>query len=108
MKNSKWFAAIGIGMTLATLASVVEAAPPVTRRGTSVMHYMTRNDLIGADSNVVGWLRLQHNEQGHSSKQSLQLFANGLGTNAPYNLIAIIGDDTNAIPVDEVAVDRKG
>ena len=95
-------------MTLATLASVVEAAQPVTRRGTSVMHYMTRNDLIGADSNVVGWVRLQHNEQGHSSKQSLQLFASGLETNAPYNLIAIVGDDTNAVPVDEVAVDSKG
>lgn len=110
MKNTQWLIVIGIVTTLGTLASTLHAGSPVTRRGTSVMHYMTRNALVTneAGSNVVGWVRLQHNEQGNSSKQSLQLFANGLETNAPYRLIAMVGDDTNAIPVEELSADRKG
>jgi hypothetical protein len=92
------------------IASTAQAGGPVTRRGTSVLHYMTRNALVAteADSNVVGWLRLQQNEQGRSSKQSLRLFVSGLETNAPYNLIAVVGDDTNAASVASVAADRHG
>ena len=94
MKNTQWLFVTGIVAALGTLVSTTQADGPVTRRGTSVMHYMTRNALVTTDagSNVVGWLRLQHNEQGHSSKQSLQIHVNGLETNAPYNLIAIVGD----------------
>ncbi len=110
MKNTQWLIVIGIVTAIGTLASTLHAGSSVTRRGTSVMHYMTRNALVTNDagSNVVGWVRLQHNEQGNSSKQSLQLFVNGLETNAPYKLIATVGDYTNAIPVEEFSADGKG
>jgi hypothetical protein len=71
---------------------------------------MTRNTLVTTDagSNVVGSLRLQQNEQGHSSKQSFHLFVSGLKTNTSYNLIAIVGDDTNAAPVASFTANRNG
>ena len=108
--NNKWLLVIGIGAVVWAFGSTAQAGGPVTRRGTSVMHYMTRNVLVATESgsNVVGWLRLQHNEQGHSSKQSLRLNVTGLEANASYNLIAAVGDDTNAVPVASFAANRRG
>lgn len=110
MKNTQWLFVTGIVAALGILVSTAHADRPVARRGASVMHYMTRNTLVTTDagSNAVGWIRLQHNEQGHSSKQSLQIHVNGLETNTPYKLIAIVGDDTNAAPVAGFMSDRNG
>jgi hypothetical protein len=110
MKNNNWLCLSGIVAVVGMLESTAQAGGPVTRHGTDVLHYMTRNALVSteAGSNVVGWLRLQQNEQGHSSKQSLRLLVAGLETNAPYNLIAIVGDNTNAVPVASLTVDRRG
>jgi hypothetical protein len=109
MKQINLLVVLGLSAMLGTLTFTAHAAGPVTRRGTSVLHYMTRNTLVTTNgSNVVGSLRLQQNEQGHSSKQSLHLFVSGLETNAPYTLIAIIGDDTNAVPVATFTANRLG
>jgi hypothetical protein len=110
MKNNNWLWVSGIVAVAELLVSTAQAGGPVTRHGTDVLHYMTRNTLVATDagSNAVGWLRLQQNEQGHSSKQSLQLLVAGLETNAPYDLIAIVGDDTNAVSVASLTVDRRG
>src|SRR5262249_52882765 len=82
---------------------------PVTRRGTSVLHYSTRNSLQSTDgSNVMGELRLQCNEQGHSQKQSLRLVAGSLEVNTAYGLIAALGDETNAVLVSNVESDASG
>jgi len=111
MKNNKnmWLYAFGIGVVVWT-GSTAQADDPVTRRGTSVMHYMTQNTLVAteAGSNAVGRLRLQQNEQGHSSKQSLRLRVAGLEANDGYNLIAVVGDDTNAVHVVSLPTDRRG
>lgn len=74
------------------------------------MHYMTQSSLTSTEDgpNVVGRLRLQMNEQGGSSKQSLELNVEGLASTTAYNLIAVVGEDTNAVPVDELLSDRKG
>ncbi len=100
----------GLVATLAVVTPNASAEKPLTRRGTSVLHYMTHSDLVSteAGSNVVGRLRLQMNEQGRSSKQSVDLHVDGLASNAAYNVIAVVGDDTNTVPVDEVVADRKG
>src|SRR5436190_5622684 len=110
MKNNNWAWVSGIVAVVGLPGSTAQAGGPVTRHGTGVLHYMTRNALVAteAGSNVVGWLRLQQNDQGHSSKQNLQLLVAGLETNAPYNLIAIVGDDTNAVPVASFTGDRRG
>lgn len=99
---------------LITAASVIVpkamADKPLVRHGTSVMHYQTQSTLTSteAGSNVVGRLRIQMNEQGRSSKQSLDLDVDGLASSTTYRLIAVVGDDTNTIPVVEVVSDRKG
>jgi len=109
MKSLKWLFVVGIASSFAgALTAVAADGGPVTRRGTSVLHYMTRNELVATDagSNVVGSLRLQFNEQGHSLKQSLQLRIAGLETNSSYELTAVVGDDTSAVPVSTLSMDR--
>lgn len=83
---------------------------PVVRRGTDILHYSTRNDLLttSSESNLVGSIRMQQNEQGHSSKQTLQINASGLASNAPYRLIAVVEGNTNTIAVHEFVTDSKG
>jgi len=109
--KTKWLLTIGI-VTIGVGLFEAHAAngKPVTRKGTSVLHYSTQNDLVATEhgSNVVGSLRLQFKEQGHSSKQSLRLNASGLETNSACGLIAVIGDDTNAVRVADADTDRKG
>jgi len=109
--KTTWLLVIGIATFCAALPQVRAAnGKPVTRRGTSVLHYTTQNDLAATEngSNVVGSLRLEYKEQGHSQKQSLRLYASGLETNSAYGLIAVIGDDTNAVPVADLNADGKG
>lgn len=109
MKNIRWLCFVWLAGTVA-LAALASDGGPVTRRGTSVLHYMTRNSLLSTDagSNVIGELRLQFNDQGHSQKQSLRLMAGGLEANTTYNLIAALGEDTNAVFVTNVQSDAKG
>jgi hypothetical protein len=88
-----------------------KAEKPVTRKGTAVMHYMTRNDLHNTNdpATVVGSLRLQSNEQGRSSKQMLDLRLHGLATNESYQLTALMGDDPNVLVVaTDLVPNRRG
>jgi len=91
-------------------AWAASAGQPVTRKGTSVLHYMTRNDFATteAGSNVVGSVRLQFNEQGHALKQSLSLQLAGLDAGASYDLTAVLGDDTNAVVASSLPADSRG
>ena len=110
MKNIRWLSTAWVAVTLGALAAWAGEGGPVTRRGTSVLHYMSRNSLQSTDpgSNVVGQLRLQFNEQGHSQKQSLRLVAGGLDAATAYSLIAVLGEDTNAVLVSNVESDAAG
>lgn len=87
-----------------------EDGRPVTRQGTSVLHYTVCSHLVAteAGSNVVGNLRIQFNEQGHSQKQSLRLAARGLTPDSSYSLGALLGDETNATPVATLEANGKG
>jgi hypothetical protein len=79
----------------------VRAEKPVTRRGTAVMHYMTRNELRTTNDVpvVLGSVRVQVNEQGRSSKQMLDIRVGSLEANTNYNLIALMRDGTNTFVV---------
>jgi hypothetical protein len=109
MKALQWLLFVGTAV-LFVFAAGGESERPVTRRGTSVLHYTTRNEIVATDlaSNVVGSLWLQFNEQGHAQKQSLRLRIAGLETNSTYGLIAMVGDDTNAAPVATLTTDSHG
>jgi hypothetical protein len=100
------------GAVMATTVFTFEtdAKPPVTRRGTSVSHYQTRNNLEGTvvGPTAAGTLRLQSNVQGKSAKESFRLRVTGLTATNTYQLLSITGEDTNSIPVGEFTTDRKG
>jgi len=109
--NTKFWLTTLTGVVLtAVLSPDVRAEKPVTRKGTSVMHYMTRNELKAPDGSgpVLGTVRLQSNEQGHSSKEMLDIRLTGLETNSAFRLIAVMGDDTNAFVVGEFSADSDG
>jgi len=95
---------------VASLAAAAIAAVPVTRHGTSVLHYMTRNALVSTPiaSNATGGLRLQYNTQGNSLKQMFQLNVAGLGSNTSYSLFALSGDALLSVPVATFTTDRQG
>jgi hypothetical protein len=86
---------------VASLAALSVAAASATRKGTSVMHYMTRTPLSATDvePNVSGSVRLQFNEQGRSSLQKFDLSATGLEPGAEYFLVVARGDDTNLVGI---------
>lgn len=110
MRNRTLMTVFGAVAMAAMLPVETHAEKPVTRRGTSVMHYMTRNELRtgGEPSEVVGTIRLQANEQGRSSKQMLDIRPGGLEAGTNYHLIAVMGDDTNAFLVGDFNTDDKG
>lgn len=92
------------------VAASAVAAGPVTRRGASVMHYMTRTAVSAPEAapGATGVLRLQDNAQGNSSKQTLDLSVSGLVAGDTYTLAAVVGDDTNSVAVSTVTASSKG
>ena len=95
---------------VSSLAAAAIAASPVTRRGTAVLHYMTRNTLEATPiaSSAAGGLRLQYNTQGNSLKQTLQLTVTGLEPTNSYMLLALSGDSLLSEPVGTFTTDKKG
>ena len=95
---------------VASLAALSVAAASATRKGASVMHYMTPTPLVGTAlaTNVGGTVRLQFNEQGRSSLQKFDLWANGLESHTEYFFVVASGEDTNAYPVGTVTSDGQG
>jgi hypothetical protein len=73
------------------------------------MHYMTHHTLMSNDtSSARGTVRLQHNEQGRSGKQSLQIKLSGLEPNGSHDLTVVTGEDTNAVVVGSFTADANG
>jgi hypothetical protein len=98
-------------MTVGLLAPVeMQAEKPVTRRGTAVMHYMTRNELRTTNDVpvVLGSVRVQMNEQGRSSKQMLDIRLGSLEANTNHNLVALMRDGTNTFVVDDFESNDDG
>jgi hypothetical protein len=91
-------AAVAIGFLVPV---EMHAEKPVTRRGTAVMHYMTRSELRTTNDVpvVLGSVRVQMNEQGRSSKQMLDIRVGSLEANTNYHLIALMRDGTNTFVV---------
>lgn len=111
MKHSVWPLALSAVVLAAAIPSTTLADPPVTRRGTSVMHYLVRGELRSTNdpSAVLGSFRLQSNEQGRSAKEMLDLRLDGLEPNATFDLLAVSGDETNApVVVGSLTSDGEG
>ena len=109
MKISRLFLLSAI-ITTTVLIENSYAESPVTRRGTAVSHYQTRNILNGSDvePTAAGSLRLESNVQGKSAKENFRLTMTGLGATNTYQLVAISGEETESVPVGEFTTDTKG
>jgi hypothetical protein len=106
---SKYKHLVLCGIVCMTAASAV-AAESVTRRGNSVMHYMTKTAVSAPETvpGASGVMRIQENAQGNSSKQTMDLSITGLAPDQTYTLAAVLGEDPNSVAVGTVTTSSKG
>lgn len=109
MQKFKQLVLWGIATTLA-ISAVAADGGPVTRRGSSVLHYMTRTVVSAPDTapGASGTLRLQEKAQGNSSKQTLDLSVSGLVPGDTYTLAAVVGEDPASVAVSTVTANSRG
>lgn len=107
MKNFKTLLATGIVTALATF---LPNASHAAQGGTSILHLLLRETMTntGADTNASGRVEAKQNKQGRSNHQQLNIFANNLDASAPYQLLALLGDDTNFTHVADLTSDADG
>lgn len=55
-----------------------------------------------------GSVKLSANEQGKADSQKLDVTVTGLNTNAPYQLVAVVNNDTNLVSLADFVTDSKG
>jgi hypothetical protein len=78
--------------------------------GTDILHLFVREGMTntGVVTDASGLVRARQNEQGHANNQTLEIVAKGLDTNASYQLLAVVGDDTNLTLVTNFNSDAHG
>src|SRR5215472_15932725 len=78
--------------------------------GTDILHFFVRKDMsnTGVETNASGTVRARQNEQGHANNQTLEVLAKGLETNTSYQLMALVGDETNLTLVTNFNSDVRG
>jgi hypothetical protein len=103
-------------LTLSAIATLTAAALVATamdvpgKHGTDILHLFSDTVMTnsGVLSNASGNVAVRQNEQGNADNQELDIRAKGLDTNATYQLLAIVNDDTNATQVTNFTSDAKG
>jgi len=97
-----------VALTAVTLASTPMAT--VHKRGTDILHYFNHKLMsnTGLESAASARIDSRQNKQGNANNQNLDIIVKGLGTNAPYLLLALRDGDTNVTKVAEFSTDKKG
>ena len=72
--------------------------------------FFVRKDMSnpGVETNASGIIRARQNEQGKANNQTLEILAKGLDTNTSYQLMALVGDETNLTLVTNFNTDVRG
>jgi hypothetical protein len=78
--------------------------------GTDILHLfdhtvMTNN---GVETNAAGHVDVRQNTQGHADNQSLEIKVRGLETNSPYQVWALVDNDTNSMWTAQFSTDSDG
>jgi hypothetical protein len=96
--------------SILTAALVVTAMAAPGMHGTDILHLFSKTTMTnsGVLSSASGSVAVRQNEQGNADNQELDIRAKGLDTNATYQLLALVNDDTNATQVTNFASDAKG
>ena len=90
--------------------TMLARSPVIPRKGTSILHFFVRKAMVseGLDTNVVGRVDVKRNRQGNADNQRLNITLTKLDTNVTYQLLAVLGDDTEYTPVTEFTAGPKG
>lgn len=110
MKMNKRLVSSAVMGYVMALALTTQAEPPVKAHGTDILHFFVRKDMTdgGLESGAAGRIDAKQNQQGQANNERLEISLTGLATNAPYQLFAVLGSDTNWIPVVEFNADDNG
>ena len=78
--------------------------------GTDILHITFKTDMTnpGVDQNARGNIAVDLNRQGNANNQRLTISLAKLNPRTAYQLVAFIGDETNATSIAEFTTDRKG
>jgi hypothetical protein len=77
--------------------------------GTGIVQFISETDMTnaGVDPDATGKINVTAS-QGNANNQQLNISLANLDPNTAYQLIAFIGDDTNAMSIAEFTTDRNG
>jgi len=88
------------------------AKPPVIpkNKGTSILHFFVRKAMVndGVMTNAVGRVDAKRNQQGKADNQRLEIAVGQLEPSATYQLLALLGDDTNYTQIAPLTTDTNG
>ena len=110
MKNLKHPVTIGIVLGITTSLLLIQSHAKAEAGGTSILHLAIRETMANTavNTNAAGRVDAKQNKQGRSNVQRLDISASNLGPNAPYQLLALLGDDTNSTAVANFTSDADG
>lgn len=92
-------------------ATLLATAKDVSRKsGTDILHFFASTTMTNAGvlTNASGSVAVRQNEQGNANNQELDIRAEGLDTNATYQLLAVVDNNTNATQVTTFSTDSSG
>jgi hypothetical protein len=97
-------------VVLLSATGCVAALAAATSHGTDILHFFVRKGMSnpGVETNASGVVRARQNEQGNADNQALEVLAKGLDTNTSYQLMALVGDETNLTLVTNFNSDSRG
>jgi hypothetical protein len=98
-----------LGLTLGLAVAVL--FPPHAFAGTtSSLQFNTQTKMVntGVDSDARGSITVGMSGSAKGNNENLKISLAKLDPNAIYELVAYLGDDTNAVNIAEIVTDRKG
>jgi hypothetical protein len=95
----------GVAVAITTLS-----AASSKRHGTDILHFFARKTMTneGVLPSATGHVDAKQNRQGKANNQRLDISLRNLETNATYQLLALLDDDTNLTLVSEFQADSEG
>jgi hypothetical protein len=96
---------LGLGLAAAVLFHHHQALA-----GTDILHFLSKTAMTntGVDLDASGKVDANLNRQGNAYNQQLKITVAKLEPNAVYQLVAFLGDDTNATSVAQFTTDANG
>lgn len=98
--------------TVALASTAMLAKPPAFPKtsGTSILHFFVRKAMVndGVMTNAVGSVDAKQNKQGKADNQRLDLKVAQLEPSTTYQLLALLGDDTNYTQIAPLTTDTNG